>query len=59
MEDYSLKFTLLSRYDLSFLSNPRDGMSRFSISVVDFMKKDYCMIMLHIDMNLSRILLYA
>ena len=28
-EEYSLKFTLLSRYALSLLYNPRDEMSRF------------------------------
>ena len=29
VKDYSLNFTLLSRYALSLLYNPRDEMSRF------------------------------
>ena len=59
MEEYSLKFTLLFRYLLSFVSNPRDEMRRFVIGVSDLVKEEFHMTMLHNDMNLTRLMVYA
>ena len=58
-EEYCLKFTMFSMYAPSLVSNPRDEMSRFVTSVADLVKEEFHMVVLHIDMNLSRILLYA
>ena len=38
VEKYSLKFTLLSKYDLYLVSNPRYEMSRFVIGVSNLVK---------------------
>ena len=46
VEEYPLKFTLLSRYK-SLVSNRRDEMSRFVTSVADFEKEESRTVMLH------------
>ena len=56
MEEYSLKFTLLSKYSPSLVSKPRDEMSRFLTDVSDFVKQECRMTMLHGDMTLSRLM---
>ena len=38
------------------MSNPRDEMSRFVTSVADIVKEECHMIMLHNDINLSRLM---
>ena len=35
VKEYSLKFSTLSRYDLSLVSNPRDEVSHFVTGVAD------------------------
>ena len=59
VEEYYLKFTLLSRYDQSLLSRPREEMSRFVTAVDDLVKEEFHMTMLHNDMNLTRLMVYA
>ena len=59
IKEYSLKFTMLSRYTPSLVSNPRDEMSTFVLGVVDLVKEQCCTTMLHNDMNLSRFMVYA
>ena len=59
MADYSLKFTVLSKYAPSLVSNPRDKMTRFATDVADLMKDKCCMAMVHIYMTLSRLMVYA
>ena len=59
LEEYSSKFTLLSKYALYLVSNPRDERSRFVTSVTDLVKKDYPTEMLHNDMDISRLMVYA
>ena len=38
VEEYSLKFPMLSRHAPSLVSNPRDEMSRFLIGILDIVK---------------------
>ena len=59
VEEYSLKFTRLSRYAPSFVSNPRDEMSRFGTGVAYLLKEECRMDMLHSDMTLSWLMVYA
>ena len=58
-EEYSLKFTLLSRYAPSVVSNPRDEMSRFLIGVSNIVKEECRTTMLHGGMTLSRLISVA
>ena len=59
VEEYSLKFTMLSMYVLSLVSNPKNEMSSFVTSVADLVKEEYRTAMLHGDMNISRFMVYA
>ena len=40
VDEYSLKFTMLSKYAPSFMSNPRDEMSMFVMGVADLLKEE-------------------
>ena len=40
VEEYSLKFTLLSKYAPYLVSNPRDEKSRFVTDVADLLKEE-------------------
>ena len=53
VEEYSLKFTMLSRYGPSLVSNSGDEMSRFVTGVTDLVKEECRTAMLHGDMNFS------
>ena len=59
VEECYLKIALLSRYALSFVSNPSDEKSRFVIDIAIFLKEECSTNMLHGDMNLSRLWVYA
>ena len=59
VEEFSLKFTMLSRCAPSLVSNPRDEMSRFLTSVSSLVKEECLTAMLHGDTNLSRLMVYA
>ena len=59
VKGYSLKLTQLSNFDLSFLSNLRDEMSRFLTGVSDLVKEECRTAMLRDDMNLSRLIVYS
>ena len=56
IEDYSLKFSLLSRYAPYLVSNPRDGMTHFVMGVANLMREECRMEMLHDDMTLARLM---
>ena len=57
--EYSLKFSTLSRYAASLLSNPRDEMSHFVMGVTDLVVEICSTTMLHDDMTLARLIVYA
>ena len=59
VEEYFLKFTLLSKYVSSLVSNLRDEMSRFIIGVSNLVKEECCTKILHGDMTLSRLIEYV
>ena len=59
VEEYSLKFTRFSRYAPSFVSNPRDEISRFFTGVADLVKEKCRTDMHHNYMTLSRLTMYA
>ena len=59
VDEYSLKFTMLSRYAPSLVSNPRDEMSRFVTSVADFLNEEWRIAILCCEMNLSRLIVYG
>lgn len=54
-----MKFTLLFNYDPSLVSNPIEERSRLVTSIFDLLKKKYHMAMLHKDMNITRLRVYA
>ena len=59
MKDYSLKFTQLCKYAATLVANARDGMNMFVILVSSMVDKECCTPMLHIDMDISRLMVYA
>ena len=59
VKKYPLKFSTLSRYAPSLVSNQRDKMSRFVKGVADLVVEECCTAMLHDDMTLARLIVYA
>ena len=57
--EYSLKFTKLSKYDPSLVSDPRVEMSRFVKGVLDDFKEECHSALLHDNMNTYCIMVHA
>ena len=57
--EFPLKFSTLSRYAPSLVSNPRDEMSHFVMWVTDLVVEICRTTMLHDDMTLARLMVYA
>ncbi|XP_049365802.1 uncharacterized protein LOC125830663 [Solanum verrucosum] len=59
VQEYSLKFTKLSKYAPSLVSNPRDKMSRFVTEVFNSIEEECRAVMPHDNMDISRLMVYA
>ena len=59
VEEYSFKFSMLSRYVPSVVSNPRDEMSHFVTVMANLVREDFHTAMLHDYMTLARLMVYA
>ena len=59
IEEYSLKFSRLSIFSPSLVSNPRYEMSRFVTGLADLVKEECHTTMQHDDMTLARLIVYA
>ena len=59
VQECSLKFTKLSKYSPSFVSNLRDEMSQFVMGVSDSIEEECHVAMLHDNMDISRLMVYA
>ena len=57
--EYSLKFTKLSKYATSLVSDPRDEMSYFVMGVSNEFQEGYHSTMLHYNMNISYLMVHA
>ena len=59
VQEYYLKFSSLSRYAPSLVSSQSHEMSRFVIGVADLVMEECRTAMLHDDVTLSRLMVYA
>ena len=57
--EYSLKFTKLSKYAFSLMSNLRDEMNHFVTGVSDDLLEKCYSEMLHDNMDISRLMVHA
>ena len=59
VQEYSLKFTQLSKYAPTMVANPRARMNELVMRVCSLVEKDCRTIMLFNDMDISRLMVYA
>ena len=59
VEEYSLKFSMFSKYPAFLLSNPRDEISRFVTGVTNIVREECHTTMLHDDITQARLVVYA
>ena len=59
VEEYSLKFSMFSKYSAFLLSNPRDEISRFVTGVTNIVREECHTTMLHDDITQARLVVYA
>ena len=59
VEEYSLKFSMLSKYSPTLLSNPRYEITRFVTGVADLVREKCRTTMIHEDTSLARLTVYA
>ena len=59
LQEYSLKFIKLSKYDSSFVSNPRDEMIHFVMGMYDYLVEEYRVVMIHDNIDFSRLMVHT
>lgn len=59
VKEYAFKFTLLSKYTRSIVTNLRDKMNRFLSGVSDMVAEESCTAMLFDNMYISFLVSYA
>ena len=59
VEEYSLKFSMLSRYAPFLVSNPRDQMSHFIIGVFNDLVEECRLDMVHDNMHIYCLVVHA
>ena len=58
VKEYFLKFSKQYKYAPSLVSNPRDEMSRFVMGLPNSVIEECCIVILHDDMTLDRLMVY-
>ena len=59
VHEYSLEFVKFSKYAPYLVSDPRDQMSNFVMGVSEDLQQEFLSSMLHDNMNISRLMVYA
>ena len=59
VKEYSLNFTKLSKYFPSLVSYPRDEISLFVTIVSNEFVEDFCLAMMHDNMDISWFMVHA
>ncbi|XP_069143429.1 uncharacterized protein [Solanum lycopersicum] len=59
VHEHFLKFTKLSKYALSWVSNPRDEMRNFVMGLSDDLQEECHSAMIHENMNISRLVVHS
>ena len=59
VQEYSLKFTRLSKYAPTMVSNPKTMMNKFVVAVSRLVEKECRTKMLLNDIDMSRLMVYA
>ena len=59
VKEYSLKFSMLARYAPTPVSNLRDELSYFVMGVTDLAREECRTTMLHDDITLASLMVYA
>ena len=59
VKEYSLKFIKLSQYSSSLVTDDRDEISHFIMGVYEELEKECHASMLHVNMDISRLMVHA